>query len=78
MGAKIEMWPSDENDDHDYDARATLFSGKNGEYIFESNFPNHIHMRVSVPGHETIFTNAYHPDYGQIEGRFDRVLRSVP
>ncbi len=77
-GAMIEMWPSDENDDHDYDARATLFSDREGEYSFESNFPNHIHMRVSALGYETIFTNAYHPKKGDAEGRFDIVLRSVP
>ena len=78
VGAKLEMWPADKNDEHDYEARATIFSDADGKYYFESNFPNHIHMRISAPGHETIFTNAYHPDFGQIERRFDIVLRSLP
>ena len=74
----MEMWPSDTEDNHDPESRATIFSGKNGEYMFECRQPSHIHMGVSAPGYETIFTNAYHPDFGQIEGRFDIVLRKVP
>ena len=77
IGAKIEMWPSDENDEHNYKARATVFSDAQGEYTFESDFPNHIHMRVSAPGYESIFTNAYHPEKGLAEGRFDIVLQST-
>jgi protocatechuate 3,4-dioxygenase beta subunit len=71
--AKLEFWPEEEGFGHPDSSRATLFTDKDGRYRFECNLPEHIHMRISVPGYRTIGVNSYHPE-GQAEGTFDIVL----
>jgi protocatechuate 3,4-dioxygenase beta subunit len=71
--AKLEFWPEESGLGHPDSSRATFFADQNGRYRFESNLPEHIHMRVSAPGYKTIGVNSYHPE-GQAEGTFDIVL----
>jgi protocatechuate 3,4-dioxygenase beta subunit len=78
-GAKIEFWltgPEGYDDAH----RATVFSGKNGGYRFESNFPEpyafrppHIHIKVSAQGYRPLVTQHY-PETGNTGAVFDLVL----
>jgi protocatechuate 3,4-dioxygenase beta subunit len=72
-GAVVEVWPEYEEVGHPDEARATLIADENGNYSFECNLPEHIHMRISAQGYRTIGSNSYHPD-GQAEGRLDLVL----
>ena len=71
--AKLEFWPEEEGLGHPDSSRATFFTDQNGQYRFECNPPDHIHMRISAPGFRTIGINSYHPN-GQAEGIFDIVL----
>jgi len=71
--AKLEFWPEEEGFGHPDSSRATFFTDQEGRYRFECNLPDHIHMRISVPGYRTIGVNSYHPE-GQAEGTFDIVL----
>ncbi|HZM23023.1 MAG TPA: carboxypeptidase regulatory-like domain-containing protein [Anaerolineales bacterium] len=71
--AKLEFWPEEAGLGHPDSSRATFFTDQNGHYRFESNLPEHIHMRVSAPGYKTIGVNSYHPE-GQAMGTFDIVL----
>jgi protocatechuate 3,4-dioxygenase beta subunit len=71
--ARLEFWPEEAGKGHPDEARATLFTNANGEYRFECNPPEHIHMRISAPDHRTIGVNSYHPE-GRSEGRLDLVL----
>jgi protocatechuate 3,4-dioxygenase beta subunit len=70
---KLEFWPEEVGLGHPDSSRATFFTDANGYYRFESNLPEHIHIRVSAPGYRTIGINSYHPE-GQAEGKFDIVL----
>ena len=79
-GAKIEFWLAGPDRDYDDEHRATIFSGADGSYSFESNFPPgyffrppHIHIKVSAEGFETLVTQHY-PVKGQTKGVFDLVL----
>ena len=60
--AKLEFWPEEAGLGHPDSARATFFTDQNGRYRFESNLPEHIHMRISAPGYRTIGVNSYHPE----------------
>ena len=71
--AKLEFWPEEEALGHPDDSRATFFTDQNGNFRFECNPPEHIHMRISAPGYRTIGVNSYHPE-GRAEGVFDIVL----
>ena len=70
---KLEFWPEEEGLEHPDESRATFFTDQNGNYRFESNPPEHIHMRISAPGYRTIGINSYHPE-GRAEGVFEIVL----
>ena len=71
--AKLEFWPEEAGLGHPDSSRATFFTDENGGYHFESNPPEHIHMRISAHGYRTIGVNSYHPE-GKTEGTFDIVL----
>ncbi|MCI0609921.1 MAG: carboxypeptidase regulatory-like domain-containing protein [Anaerolineae bacterium] len=71
--AKLEFWPEEAGLGHPDSSRATFFTDQNGQYRFECNLPEHIHVRISAPGYKTIGVNSYHPA-GKAEGIFDIVL----
>jgi protocatechuate 3,4-dioxygenase beta subunit len=71
--AKLEFWPEERVLGHPDSSRATFFTNQNGQYRFECNLPEHIHMQISAPGYRTIGVNSYHPE-GKAEGIFDIVL----
>jgi len=72
--AKLEFWTEEQGLDHPEASRATFFTDENGQYRFECNLPEHIHMRISADGFRTIGVNSYHPE-GASTGTFDIVLR---
>ena len=57
--------------------RATVVTGPDGGYRFQSDPPEHIHMLVSVEGFEPLASNRYHPE-GRQRGRFDILLTPSP
>lgn len=78
--AKIEFWLAGPDGRYGDDFRATVISGKSGDYHFESHFPPsyasrhpHIHIRVSAKGYRTLVTQHY-PQKGSKENHFDLVL----
>jgi YVTN family beta-propeller protein len=76
-GVKLEMRPEIAGS-HPEEQRATLHTDAAGRYHFESEHPEHIHMRVSAHGFKGIITNQYHPDPGAAQGSFDIVLVPDP
>jgi protocatechuate 3,4-dioxygenase beta subunit len=81
-GARIEVWMAGPDADYADEFRATLIADAQGQYRFESHRPPpysgrppHIHVRVNVPGYQTLVTQ-YYPKPGQSEGTFDLVLAS--
>ncbi len=76
-GAKLEMRP-EVGGVHPESQRATLFTDAAGHYVYRSEQPEHIHMRISAHGFHTIVANQYHPDPDQSTGRFDVVLVPDP
>lgn len=72
-GAQVELWPEAPGGSHPEAERATLYADSAGAYQFECDPPDHIHMRVSAPGHRSFASNAYHPG-GRALGTFDIVL----
>jgi len=72
-GAQVELWPEAPGGSHPEVERATLYADSAGAYQFECDPPDHIHMRVSAPGHRSFASNAYHPG-GRALGTFDIVL----
>jgi protocatechuate 3,4-dioxygenase beta subunit len=72
-GARVELWPDIGGQGHPDDQRATIFTGADGGYRFQSDPPDHIHILVSAEGFEPISTNRYHPE-GRPAGRFDILL----
>jgi len=71
--AKLEFWPEEAGLGHPESSRATLFTESNGQYRFECNPPEHIHMRISAEGFHTIGVNSYHPE-GAAKGIMNFVL----
>lgn len=78
--ARIEFWLAGPDGRYTDAYRATVFSGPDGAYRFESHFPPsyggrppHIHIRITAPGYQTLVTQ-YYPQPGQSEGVFDLVL----
>ena len=78
--ARIELWQTGPHGDYDDDHRATLFSEKSGQYMFESNLPPgysgrppHIHMRISADGFKTLTTQHY-PEKGKTTSKFNLIL----
>lgn len=64
--ATIEFWLAGPDGRYGDDYRATVHSGSEGEYSFESNPPGpyygrppHIHIRVSAKGFKTLITQHY-------------------
>jgi Carboxypeptidase regulatory-like domain len=72
-GARVELWPEIAGEGHPDDQRATVRTGPDGRYRFQSEPPEHIHMLVSADGFEPVASNRYHPE-GRASGRFDVVL----
>jgi len=79
-GAQIEFWLADLQGVYDDAHRATMLSGEQGEYRFESNFPGlyegrppHIHVRATAPGYQELVSQHY-PEAGQTGATFDLVL----
>jgi hypothetical protein len=72
-GARVELWPEIAGKGHPDDQRATVLTGPDGHYRFQSDPPEHIHMLVSATGFEPVASNRYHPE-GRAAGRFDVVL----
>jgi YVTN family beta-propeller protein len=76
-GVKLEMRPEIAGS-HPESQRATLHTDAAGRYHFESEHPEHIHIRVSAHGFKGIITNQYHPAPGAMQGSFDIVLVPDP
>jgi len=74
-GARVELWPEIAGKGHPDDQRATVLTGPDGRYRFQSDPPEHIHMLVSATGFEPVASNRYHPE-GRAAGRFDVFLQS--
>ncbi|MEP6775950.1 MAG: carboxypeptidase-like regulatory domain-containing protein, partial [Chloroflexota bacterium] len=77
LGAKIEMRP-EVGGSHPDSLRATLFTNGLGTFRFETDFPEHIHMRVSAHGFKTIIANEYHTSPGRFVDSFNIVLVPDP
>jgi streptogramin lyase len=76
-GVQLELRP-EMNQDHPDAQRATLYTDASGRYRFESNFPEHIHMRVAAHGFQSIIANGYHTTPGKNVDSFDIVLVPDP
>ena len=83
QGARIEFWLAGTDGYYDDDHRATVISGIDGGYKFESNQPKpyagrppHIHIRVSSEGFQVLVTQHY-PQKGKTGDTFDLVLVPV-
>jgi protocatechuate 3,4-dioxygenase beta subunit len=63
-GARVELWPEIAGKGHPDDQRATVLTGPDGRYRFQSDPPEHIHMLVSADGFEPVASNRYHPRAG--------------
>ena len=72
--AKLELWPEYAGLGHPDEARVTLYTDSDGTYRFESDPPEHIHMRISALGFVSIGQNSYHAN-GNSQGTFDIVLK---
>ena len=72
-GARVELWPEIAGQGHPDGQRATVVTGADGGYRFQSDPPEHIHMLVSAEGFEPLASNRYHPE-GRAAGRFDVLL----
>jgi protocatechuate 3,4-dioxygenase beta subunit len=79
-GAKIELWMAGPDGVYTDEFRATIITGADGAYRFEStvpvpyeNRPPHIHLKVTAPGYEDLVTQHY-PAQGQTEAEFNLVL----
>jgi protocatechuate 3,4-dioxygenase beta subunit len=71
--ARVELWPEIAGQGHPDSQRATVLTGPDGRYRFQSDPPEHIHMLVSAEGFEPLASNRYHPE-GRAAGRFDILL----
>jgi len=78
--AQIEFWMAGPDGEYTDAYRATVLTGADGRYRFESHAPppysgrpSHHHLRVSAPGFQPLVTQHY-PAQGQTEATFDLVL----
>jgi protocatechuate 3,4-dioxygenase beta subunit len=82
-GALVEVWHASDAGTYDnrgYDYRGRLSTGANGAYTFETILPGHypgraaqhIHYRVSAPGHRTLVTQLFFATDPVFEGDPDR------
>jgi protocatechuate 3,4-dioxygenase beta subunit len=87
--AKVEIWHTDHYGIYDLDEyrfRATLLSGKDGKYQFDSVMPGHyparvcqhIHYLVTAPGHKPLVTQLYFATDPVFEGDPDRNFQRDP
>jgi len=87
--AVLEIWQADplgHYDNEGFHYRAQLSPGRKGEYSFETNMPGHyptrvaqhIHYKVSSPGHKTLITQLYFATDPVFEGDPDRTYRKDP
>ncbi len=79
-GVQIEFWMAGPDGEYGDAYRATVLTGADGRYRFESHSPppysgrpSHHHLRVSAPGFQHLVTQHY-PAQGQTEATFDLVL----
>jgi protocatechuate 3,4-dioxygenase beta subunit len=79
-GVQIEFWMAGPDGEYGDAYRATVLTGADGRYRFESHSPppysgrpSHHHLRVSAPGFQPLVTQHY-PAQGQTEATFDLVL----
>jgi protocatechuate 3,4-dioxygenase beta subunit len=80
-GAKVAHWQAGEDGEYADRLRAYLFSDENGNYQFESEWPNlavpHVHFIVTAKGYnklETQWVGSEHVNTIQ----FDMILQRVP
>lgn len=82
-GAKVEVWQADHRGLYDLDGyryRTALTAGPQGSYAFDSVMPGHyparvcqhIHYRVTAPGHKALITQLYFATDPVFEGDPDR------
>ncbi len=87
--AKLEVWqadPSGHYDNEGFHYRGMLSSAQRGQYNFETNMPGHypsrvaqhIHYKVTAPGHKTLVTQLYFATDPVFEGDPDRTYRKDP
>jgi len=76
-GARIEWWSADRAGDYKDAHRATVLTGNDGTYRYETVFPSgysfrppHLHVKVSASGHRPLTTQIY-PAEGQGQIAFD-------
>lgn len=88
-GALLEIWHASHAgiyDNQGYAYRGQLATGEGGTYAFESVLPGHypdrvaqhVHFRVSAPGHETLVTQLYFATDPAFEGDPDKNYRKDP
>lgn len=75
--ARIEWWSADREGNYTDQLRATVMTGKDGAYRYQTVFPSgysfrppHLHVKVSASGYRTLTTQIY-PEPGQKEIQFD-------
>lgn len=78
--ARVELWMAGVDGVYTDAYRATILTGADGVYRFESHFPPpysnrppHIHLRISASGYQPLVTQHY-PQPGTTEAVFDVVL----
>lgn len=79
-GAMVELWMAGPDGNYADAFRATIITGPDGAYRFESHVPPpysgrppHIHLRVTADGYGELVTQHY-PSSGQTQAAFDLVL----
>src|SRR5262249_51520380 len=81
--ASLEIWQADPSGQYDvtgFHYRAQFAAGEGGSYSFETNMPGHypkrvcqhIHYKVSAPGHKTLITQLYFATDPVLEGDPDK------
>ncbi len=88
-GAVIELWHADpfgQYDNEGFHYRGQVSAGRAGEYKFETNMPGHyptriaqhIHYKISAPGHKPLITQLYFGTDPVFEGDPQRTFRKDP
>lgn len=88
-GAKIEIWQADHHGLYDLDGyrfRAMLTLDKTGKYKFDTVMPGHyparvcqhIHYKITAPGHKPLVTQLYFATDPAFEGDPDRNFSRDP
>ena len=87
--ANLEIWQADPSGQYDrtgFHYRAQFRAGQDGNYTFETNMPGHyprrvcqhIHYKVTAPGHKALITQLYFATDPALEGDPDRNYRKDP